>query len=88
MTASLLAGVPVLEAQQTTAITGVGVVDVQNGVVLPDRTVVIEDGRISAIELNGIAPAGSRIVDGGGVPRLRLSSPMNGSSPLAVSRAF
>lgn len=53
-------------AAQDTAITSVGVVDVESGVVLPNRTVVIRDGRIASIEEGGVAPAGVAVVDGAG----------------------
>lgn len=45
---------------------GVRVVDVRSGVVLPDRTVVIEDGRIRSVGRDADLPAGTETVDAGG----------------------
>jgi len=51
-------------AQGATVITGVAVVDVVEGVVLTDRTVVIEAGRITSI--NDAAPDGATVIAGEG----------------------
>lgn len=69
--ASVLAGPLVLPpvplvAQETLVITGVSVVDVEAGVVLEDRTVVIRDGRIASIEAAASAPPGANVIDGTG----------------------
>ena len=53
-------------AQEPLAITGVDVVDVRLGTVLPGRTVVIAGGRIRSVEANGAVPAGARVMDGSG----------------------
>ncbi len=48
------------------AIVGVTVVDTRSGTLLPDRTVVLEDGRIRSVEPGGAAPAGAAVIDGAG----------------------
>jgi hypothetical protein len=51
---------------QPLAITDVHVVDVREGIALPHRTVVIEDGRIRSVDAGGAVPAGAQVVDGAG----------------------
>ena len=48
------------------AITGVTVVDVRAGTLLPDRTVLVEDARIRAVGSDVAVPRGARVVDGRG----------------------
>ena len=48
------------------AIVDVTVVDVREGRLLPDRTVVIDDGRIVSVEAGAAAPEGARVLDGSG----------------------
>lgn len=48
------------------AITGVNVVDVRAGTILPDRTVMVEAGVIRSVEAGGSVPAGAEVVDGAG----------------------
>ncbi|HEX6159601.1 MAG TPA: amidohydrolase, partial [Thermoanaerobaculia bacterium] len=58
-----------LEAVRTReplAITGVTVVDVRSGTLLPDRTVVVEQGRIRAIGTTVPLPDATRVIDGRG----------------------
>lgn len=57
---------PLPAAPAVQAIVNVTVVDTRAGVLLPDRTVVIEGGRIVSVELDGPAPAGAAVVDGRG----------------------
>ncbi len=46
------------------AITGVTVVDVLDGHVVPNRTVIVTGDTIGSITANGVAPRGAKIVDG------------------------
>lgn len=48
------------------AIVGVNVIDVREGRLLPDRTVVIDEGWIRSVEAGGAAPEGARVLDGSG----------------------
>ena len=48
------------------AIVGVNVVDVRSGTVLPDRTVIVEQGRIRAVGTGIPLPRGARVIDGRG----------------------
>lgn len=54
--------------QGALALTGANVIDVRTGEVLPSRTVVIADGRITSVHPDGSnsVPAGSRVVDTNG----------------------
>lgn len=67
VTSAAPAGRP--ESGSSHTITGVSVVDVEQGRILPDQTVVIEDGLIRAIgpqtELS--APTGAHLIDGRGL---------------------
>ncbi len=60
-----------LQAQEAPAtsyaIVGVNVVDVRTGGVLPDQTVVIEDGRIRSVEGRVEGPEGMEAIDGTGM---------------------
>jgi predicted amidohydrolase YtcJ len=47
------------------AITGVSIVDVVDGHIVPDSTIVISGDKITRVERNGAPPAGSQLVDGG-----------------------
>ncbi|MDH3732781.1 MAG: amidohydrolase family protein [Gemmatimonadota bacterium] len=55
-----------VNAQETIAITNVGVVDVEVASVRDDQTVVIRDGRIVSIETDGAVPSGASVIDGSG----------------------
>ena len=61
----------IVQAQEagspTYAIVGVNVVDVQAGSVLPDQTVVIEDGRIRSVEGSVGRPEDIEVIDGTGM---------------------
>ena len=48
---------------------GVAVVDVEQGIILPDQTVIIEDGLIQAVgpQADLSAPKGSHVIDGRGL---------------------
>ncbi len=61
-------GAPAAHAAPAVAFTHVTVVDVESGGELPDRTVVIADGRIAAIGAAGAVttPAGARVIDAHG----------------------
>ena len=60
---------PVLVSASSHTITGVALVDVEKGIVLPDQTVIINDGLIQAVgpraELS--APEGTHVIDGRGL---------------------
>ncbi len=58
-----------LGAQETVAFSGVSLVDVQAGEVLPDRTVVVRGERIEAVGPSAgvVVPEGARVVDGRGL---------------------
>jgi imidazolonepropionase-like amidohydrolase len=64
--ATLATAVPAGSQTQTLAITRVTVVDVADGRLMPNSTVTIAGGKITAVTANGRAPAGARIVDGQG----------------------
>ncbi len=53
-------------SRTTIAITHVTVIDVERGTRLPDRTVVVRDGRIESLTGSGVIPRGSTVVDGRG----------------------
>ena len=83
---------------QTIAITGVNIIDVAAGKALPDQTVTIAAGRITAIGASGAVaiPAGAKTIDGAGlylIPGLWdmhvhfRSNPVDGARPLADENA-
>jgi hypothetical protein len=59
------AAIPVTSQTRAVAITGVTVVDVADGRLIPTSTVVIKDRTISAVT-QGAAPAGARVIDARG----------------------
>jgi amidohydrolase family protein len=64
LAAILIAGGAVTAQTSSLAITGVNVVDVVDGRIVPNSTVTITGETISGITRNGAAPKGARIVDG------------------------
>jgi len=58
------AAVAVITQAPTLAITGVNVVDVVNGRIVPNSTVVVTSDTITAVTQDGAAPAGARRIDG------------------------
>ena len=63
-TATLI-GPAVAAAQlRVLAITGVNVIDVVDGRIVPNSTVIITGDTISSVTPNGAAPRGARVVDG------------------------
>src|SRR5688500_4349003 len=64
--ATLAIAVPATTQTQTLAITRATVVDVAGGRLMPDSTVTIAGGTITAVTPNGRPPRGAKIVDGQG----------------------
>jgi len=64
--ATLMATLSAAPQTRTLAITGVNVVDVVDGRILPNSTVTISGETIASVAQNGAPPAGARVVDGGG----------------------
>jgi Amidohydrolase family len=64
--AAVLSCLSVRAADISFAFTHVNVVDVVNGRILPDRTVVVSRGAIAAVTPNGKTPSGARVVPAAG----------------------
>lgn len=64
--AALLIAAAAIAQSTTLAITGITVVDVIDGRILPNSTVVITNGTITAVARNGSLPRGAQRVDGRG----------------------
>jgi hypothetical protein len=62
--AALIAPVVTTSQSQMLAITGVNVIDVLDGRIVPNSTVTITGDTITAFTQNGAVPRGARIVDG------------------------
>jgi len=62
--AAVMATVRVSPQTRPLVITGVNVVDVADGRILPGRTVTINGGTISSVTQNAAPPAGAQVVDG------------------------
>lgn len=60
----LIATVVAAAQSQTLAITGISVVDVVTGRILPDSTVMVTGDTITSVTPKGDAPRGARVVDG------------------------
>jgi imidazolonepropionase-like amidohydrolase len=64
LAATLLASVWLAAQTRPLAITGVNIVDVTNGRIIPNSTVVVDGTTIADVAPNGKAPANAQVVDG------------------------
>jgi imidazolonepropionase-like amidohydrolase len=62
--ATLIASGVVITQPRTLAITGVNVVDVVDGRIVPDSTVIVTGDTITSVTPNGAPPRGAQVVDG------------------------
>jgi len=63
---AVLAALATAQQRQALAIVAVNVVDVVNGRILPNSTVVVNGDTITSVAQSGSAPKGARVVDGRG----------------------